>query len=321
VASTLKSIAERVGVSVRTVSRALKAQYGITDSRRTEILSVAAEMGYVPNIVARNLRLQMKNYIGIVTATGNNEVHNRKNFDLQKRLEERGYFPLLGILPENHCDLRKMLLEWSGMVDSVIFFNWRKGHSSALKGLPQQFIFVDCGEEEISESFCHRIVIDRASGICDAILCLLKSGCNKFMRCGNLVSRQAGIEQAFKTFKGRGGVSKEYIQTNGIEFNDGYELGKQVIDSKADAVFFDTDRMAFGFLRYAWERQIQIPGKIAVVGFDDDVWCSYSCPALSSVAHPIEAINKKIIEFIERHPETSETVVFKTSFVGRLSSR
>lgn len=57
------------------------------------------------------------------------------------------------------------------------------------------------------------------------------------------------------------------------EFRNDYSQGPAILTRNPDAVFFDTDRIAAGFLNFAMERNIAIPGKIAVIGFDDDLIC------------------------------------------------
>ena len=91
--------------------------------------------------------------------------------------------------------------------------------------------------------------------------------------------------------------------------------------SGADAVLFDTDRMAAGFLKYAAEERIDVPDRIAVVGFDDDIVARMSVPSLSTVAHPVSEINSTILEIIERNPEEIVRRIFPTRFVPRDSSR
>jgi LacI family transcriptional regulator len=77
--------------------------------------------------------------------------------------------------------------------------------------------------------------------------------------------------------------------------------------------------MALGFLKYAWKNGIKIPEDISVIGFDDDPFGIQSCPALSTVAHPIEEINNKIIELIEQNSGSGEDFVFLTKFINRES--
>ena len=317
-AVTLKQIAEEAGVSIRTVNRALKEQTGISDVKRQEILDTAAHMGYIPNIAARNLRLRKSNFVGIVTGTNENDIFIRKSHDLQQRLELHGFFPIIGLLQNSPETVRTMLSEWAGMVDTVAMFAWGEWlPENVLVSLPQQFIFVDCKIVPRNCGF-HQIKIDRSSGIKDAILFLLESGRSRIVRCGSIGDRAEGVEKAFRSFRG-GSAEKILIETGGSEFEDGYNLGKSLMESKADAVFFDTDRMAFGFLKYAWEKGVRVPDDIAVVGFDDDPWGNYSCPALSTVAHPIAEMNGRIVELAERRPAAPETIVFPTKFIKRQS--
>lgn len=317
-AVTLKQIAETVGMSIRTVNRALKAQGGISDIRRQEILTAAARMGYVPNIAARNLRLRKSSFVGIVTGTHEYDIYIRKSHDLQHRLELQGFFPIIGILQEDQDAVRAMLSEWAGMVDTVVLFNWGEWlPEKVLASLPQQFIFVDCSSVSPKCGF-HQIIIDRSSGIKDAILFLLESGRSRIVRCGNIHTRVKGVEEAFRSFRG-GRAEKILLETGASNFEDGYKFGDKLMKSKADAVFFDTDRMAFGFLKYAWEKGVKIPDDIAVVGFDDDPWGNFSCPSLSTVAHPIAEVNEKIVELAEQRSSAPATIVFPTKFVKRQS--
>jgi DNA-binding LacI/PurR family transcriptional regulator len=317
-AITLKQIAEKAGVSIRTVNRALKEQAGISDIKRQEILEAASRMGYIPNIAARNLRLRKSNFVGIMAGINENDIFIRKSHDLQQRLEMHGFFPIIGILQDSPETVRAMLSEWAGMVDTVALFAWGNWlPEKTLVSLPPQFIFVDCSLITPKCKF-HQIKIDRSSGIKDAILFLLESGRSRIIRCGNIGTRAEGIEKAFRSFRGRG-AEKILIETGGSEFKDGYNIGKSLMESNADAVFFDTDRMAFGFLKYAWEKGVRIPDDIAVVGFDDDPWGNYSCPSLSTVAHPIAEVNERIVELAKRRSAPPETIIFPTKFIKRQS--
>ncbi|MFA7232155.1 MAG: LacI family DNA-binding transcriptional regulator [Victivallaceae bacterium] len=315
---TLKHISEESGVSIRTVNRALKGEGGVGEEKRQRILRMAADMGYTPNIAARNLRLQKRNFVGIVTYTSPQTIFMRKNYDLQRRLEMKGFYPILGMLSADAQAAAEMLREWAGIVNTVVFFGgtgeWKQ--LDALHCLPQQCIFIDCNT--VGASF-HNLIIDRSSGIRDGILYLLENGRKKIARCGNIPNRDDGLSKAFNSFKGGKKPEYVYFQTDGSDFENGYEVGRRLVDSAADAVFFDTDRMAFGFLKYAWENKISIPKDIAVIGFDDDPWGMCSCPSLSTVAQPIVEMNEKIVELVENPVSPGQAYVFSTKFIKRES--
>ena len=74
---TLKELAEKADTSIRSVNRALKGQSGLGKDKRAEILKLASELGYTPNIAARNLRLQRSNFVGILSSSLTNNVNLR----------------------------------------------------------------------------------------------------------------------------------------------------------------------------------------------------------------------------------------------------
>jgi DNA-binding LacI/PurR family transcriptional regulator len=318
-AATLKEIADVSGTSVRSVTRALKGQPGLSAEKRLAIVQIAKDLGYVPNIAARNLRMRQSNFIGIVVPMTQHEVHQRRLADLQTRLEVEGMFPLMGNLCKPK-ELHQMLREWTGIVNTVIFLAWdRKLNSeSLLKGFNQNYIFIDCeggmNQRDIT------ISVDRQAGIKQGIAQLVASGCQRIAYCGcNMPNRMSGFNSALEAVNSDK-TKKLFIKTKQIDFADGYQVAPEIMQSQADAVFFITDRLAMGFLKYAYEHNIRIPDDIAVIGFDDDQPGRYSCPALSSVAHPISEINKKIIELIVTKNFMTKEFSYKTVYIQRESS-
>lgn len=320
-AATLKKISELTGVSIRSVSRALHGDGGLSGEKRSLVLATAARIGYTPNIAARNLRLKQNNFVGIVVPDtgGKNEpagtiVTSRKINKLQLKLEQDGFFTLFGINTGKAEDMRNLLKQWTGLVSSVVFFSWNsQWHQEEILGkIPLQCIFVD-----LSADFGHRMIIDRAPGIYDGIRFLLEHGCSRLARCGDISSRDLGFNAALQGLPGRTIIHRHYqLPSN---FEDGFQIGAELIAEHYDAVFFDTDRMAYGFLKYCWKNRIRIPEDIAVIGFDDESWDAYSCPSLSTVAHPTEEMTAAISELIRSPEKERQCLHFKTRFIRRES--
>jgi len=319
-AATLKKLSELTGVSIRSVNRALHGDPGLSETKRKEILETAARIAYTPNIAARNLRLKQNNFIGIIvpdfnakTASGY-AIASRKINELQLKLEQDGFFTLFGVCTGRQEDMRSLLKQWTGLVSTVIFFSWNPQWSQKeiLEKLPLQFIFVD-----INTDFGHCMLVDRTPGIYDGIRFLLERGCSRLARCGGIPSRDEGFNAALQDFPGRSIMNRHYRISS--DFNDGFNIGPELIENHYDAVFFDTDRMAFGFLKYCWENRIRIPEEIAVVGFDDEPWDLYSCPSLSTVAHPTEEMVSAISALVRNPEATPVRQYFKTRFIRRES--
>lgn len=65
---TIKEVAKRANVSTATVSRVLNNNYPVSDEARTEVLKAASELNYKPNGIARSLKKNKTNLIGIIVA-------------------------------------------------------------------------------------------------------------------------------------------------------------------------------------------------------------------------------------------------------------
>ena len=320
-AATLKKLSELTGVSIRSVNRALHGDVGLSREKRTLILETAARIGYTPNIAARNLRLKQNNFVGIVVpnAGENSEpagamITSRKINQLQLKLERDGFFTLFGINTGKADDMRDLLKQWTGLVSSIVFFSWDSQwrREDILGKVPLQCIFVD-----VPADFGHNMIIDRAPGIYDGIRFLLEHGCSRLARCGDISTRDLGFNAALQDLSGRPISHHHYrLRSN---FEDGFRIGSELIEKHYDAVFFDTDRMAFGFLKYCWENRIRIPQDIAVIGFDDEYWDAYSCPSLSTVARPTEEMTAAISELIRSPQSERQCLHFKTRFIRRES--
>ncbi len=318
---TLKRLAELSGLSIRTVSRVLKDQAHVHPEKRELILALAREHNYIPNMAARNLRLNRSNFVGILSTGLSHESFMQKLLDLEVRLESCGYYPVVGQFTGKAEELETILTQWSGIAEFVVvtmFVGARVQPSvqELFRRFPLTPIYVD--QDTLVEDG-HTLNINRATGIRDAISTLIDEGKKKILRCGDLPSREKGLQEAFeKTPPAR---RPELIRLNALgSFENGRNLGKKILESGADAVFFDTDRMALGFLNYATEHGVKVPDRIAVIGFDDEVGGKLVYPSLSTVAHPVEALNKAILSIIQEKPEKPVHQVFPTRFIRRMSS-
>ncbi|MBQ6352280.1 MAG: LacI family DNA-binding transcriptional regulator [Lentisphaeria bacterium] len=313
---TLKKLAELSGLSVRTVNRVLKDQGDVAPEKRELVRRLAREYKYIPNIAARNFRLRKKNIVGVLTCDHlSSEADRQKVADLERRLLGAGYYPLLG--SSRGDALRRALEEWNGTVDFVVSFRHPQSPEAlkAPEDFPCTFIFVDCPAGEPY----HRIAINRECGIAAAYRCLTGEKCRRIVHCGTCGLRRGFVDRITSALSG----SAEFapITTAHCELEDGFAAGDAIMRSGADAVFFDTDRMALGFYRYAWAHRIRIPDDISVVGFDDDPFARVLPPPLATVAHSVAEIAQTIVEIVTSAPDHPVRRTLDTRLVRRDSIR
>ena len=87
----LKDIAESAGVSVMTVSKALRNEPDIAAATRQRIQSIADAAGYVPNHAARGLRTRQTHQFGLVISALTNPVYTRTFMAIEEQAHELGY--------------------------------------------------------------------------------------------------------------------------------------------------------------------------------------------------------------------------------------
>ncbi|MBR2434292.1 MAG: LacI family DNA-binding transcriptional regulator [Lentisphaeria bacterium] len=315
---TLKQLAELSGYSVRTVQRVLTGQAHVMPEKRERILALAKQHQYVPNMAARSLRLQKKNFVGIVFEDFNISASVHKLNCLDSLLVENGYFPMLGNIGEqNGFPIEQLLANWAGVTDYVVVFggltrNTGDRFRNYVERYPMKFIFVDAGTDDLGVS----INVDRSGSVYDMIVKLDAMGYRHLLYCGSLETRKKGVEKAEEDSGIKMKISR--IQMPEKEFSAGEKIGDAVMASGADVVFFDTDRQACGFYRYAAKHHVEIPGQIAVVGFDNDPFADLLNPPLATLAHPAQELAQEVLEVI-RTGTPAERKPLKMRFLPRES--
>lgn len=165
---TIKDIAKKVGVSYSAVSMALRDHPRISKERREQIKTLARKMGYQPDLVARSLRAQKSNTIGMVISDFRKAAHNLKAEAVEKFLEKRGYQVMLGFSGGQGAKISKYVNNMLGrQVDGFIVADiypdpiWEKLENSLLE-LSVPCVLVDyCNfETELPGVF-----VDRAAGM------------------------------------------------------------------------------------------------------------------------------------------------------------
>lgn len=314
----LKELSAICGVSVRTVNRVLKKQPGVRPEVAKRVLAAAKEHNYVPNMLARNLKNRSSRIVGVVSSKNIYEVWQKRLIILIEELARHRYSTLVSCC-ESENEIAETLSGWGGVADYVVFTVWNEEwDGKLLAGYPFKYIFLDCRGES---SGCCRILTDRVSGAAGAIEHFYRLGKRRIAHvCAGSPERAAGVDLAMRGI-GDPALEKIFIPAGGMMFDDGYAAGAEIERSGADAAFFDTDRMALGFYRYARERRIVIGRDIAVCGFDNDAAGASAVIPLSSIEHPLDRLSEAAVDIIRRRLDPpAELLKYPAKLIIRESS-
>lgn len=290
---TIKSIAEKAGVSVSTVSYVISKKRKISADVTAHVLAVMKDMGYKPNIVARNLASKRTWSIGLYTPSVKSIQYdlyfNSVLVGILDALHEEGYQLLLyaDYLNENeeeHADLTM-----SQPIDGALVMNPRINcvYRNYLEevGMPHVVIGMPSNPSKNG----HYIAHDSEAAVSLAMNHLIGKG----YRNPAIVThrREYGvydlITSAYRKALNDSGLSgvKDRIYSGEVLKETGYDIARKVFEETepADSFVVQNDLVALGILQYLEEKKISVPKEVGLVSIGGTLTGEMYKPALTTV--------------------------------------
>lgn len=326
--ATIRDVAERAGVSISTVSIALKHDPRVKESTRKRIAAVAQSLGYRPNGIARDLKMQQTQTIAIFLHDLGGPFYSELVSGVQDVALSYGYSPIVACsVGGRGVALDRLLLE--GRVDGAIILDHHIEEDFIRKvaGHKLPIVLLDRDIEGCPDVY--RVTSDHAGGAYGATRHLLENGYRKIAFVGGpSVSedgqlRFRGYVRAMQSFGFE--IDKSFIIPGNFTEQSGYEAGLTLIlrQQTPDAVFAGNDEMAIGILRAFSERLIRVPEDIALVGFDDIRLTQYTFPTLTTVHQPMYELGTVAAQILFRvfdGEQMIDPMILETWLVVRDSS-
>ena len=294
--ASIRDVAARAGVSVTTVSHTLNATRFVSVEAKAKVHEAAHALGYVPSEVARGLKHNTTRTLGMLVPNNSNPYFAEIIRGVEHHCYGAGYSLLLcnsNDDPQQQADHLRVLAE--RRVDGIVLV--ASGDDAAIvaacKDLRLPLVLVD---REIDAIDVDLIEVDHAAGGEMATAYLLSLG---HARVACIVGpadlrpsqqREAGWRRALQS----AGIEPRPDEIGRGDFGpqSGAAAMRRLLQSpqRPTAVFVCNDMMAIGALHAAHEAGIDVPGDLAIVGFDDIELAAYTSPPLTTVAQPKEAI-------------------------------
>jgi DNA-binding LacI/PurR family transcriptional regulator len=292
----LKDIAQRIGVSVMTVSKALRDEPDVSAATRARIKQLAQQMGYVPDSTAQGLRTRTTKLFGVVISSITNPIFARVFFAIEERAHELGYDLLLAHsqnLPEREefCIRRLLSRRVDGVFISPVYRMDPEARiyqellarqtPTVLLGPPAPFCksFVSVEIEELIASYT-------------ATQHLLKLGHKRIaFLTGPPVApwAQERLEGYRRALREAGlDVDDRLIFQAGSTIEDGAKAAKQMLaeSCNATAVQAVNDLVAVGCAETLLAQGLKIPEDISLIGFGNILTAEYFRVPLTTVRQP-----------------------------------
>lgn len=326
----LKEIAEKAGVSIRTVSRALHDLPDINAATKRKIRKIAEKQAYRPHFAAQSLRKRETRIIGLIRSGATAEIENRRIQRITEKLHESGYCLLQGLL-HDASETDALFNKFEDICDGliVLHINGNASLPVRLKKLAKAaypFILLD---PEPALAKAHLSVnIDRENGVADAIASLAgsgKTGVAFLTPHPEYPNRFEGFKKGLARLKLLFSVDRLLLAEKPAgAMENGYRtvLAGAEIGKSINALFCFDDKTALGALRALHERGLKVPQEVAVIGFDDDSYAAYTYVPLSTVAQPVEEPAEAAVRLLldQIAGRKVKSVEFKTTFIKRAST-
>jgi len=329
-APTVKEVAQLAGVSTATVSRVLAGSGGVRKALARRVSSAARKLGYQPNPAARNLRVRSTRTLGMVFPDIENPFYASVIAGAEEVLQNAGYSLLLanyGEDPEReHIQLTTLRAE---RVAGILFA------ASCKPSADYQYI-LDAGIALVAVSRIpdglnvDLVTVSNQAGACQAVEHLLRLGHRRIAFVDGPVSlsttreRKAGYEQALRN--AGLSVSPELVVCADFSRHDGgYNAVSKLLSAakKPSAILVVSNNMALGVLHALREREVDVPGDMAIVGFGDTPSAALLRPPLTVIAQPAREIGatgaRLLIERLQDQERPRRSIVLDTELIVRES--
>ncbi|GHG20977.1 LacI family DNA-binding transcriptional regulator [Paracoccus aerius] len=301
-ALTARELADLIGVSQSTVSRAFSKGTSVSPKTRAFVLEQAEKLGYRPNVIASFLSRRASSIVGVVTADFTSPVYIDMLDRLSVRMQELDIHPLLFNLQAGAeaGDQLAVLRQYN--IETVIVISGRISHMSvarwAADGRKVILMNRDIPDAAIGSVRCDN---SASSLVADH---LWEIGLRRVAFVGGPESSavSAEREQAFvrrvaelgMILCGREG-GREYSHQSGFDGT------RAVMASRPEAILYATDRLAIGGLdALSWSGGLSVPGDVSIVGFDNIDMACWPGIQLTTVHHDVPRIVDGAIELLQQ---------------------
>lgn len=282
------AIAERAGVSIASVSRVLNG-LGARPETARKIQQAAAELGYVPNAVARSLKGGRTRQLTFAMQDIGNPVYVAMVREIQLVAKAAGYRLLLhstDAIAEDELAVVRSLAEQ--VSDGLIICPIRitPEHIEALENAAGPVVVIGALPEGVPVD---SVQTDSVTGAADAVRHLAATGRSRIAFINGPADTVPGHNRAEGYRKGLADVGIAYdpglVAISDFGIAEGAAAAHQLLEARPDldAVFCANDQLALGAAQAAHVRELRIPQDIAIAGMDNSALAQAGWPPLTSV--------------------------------------
>ncbi|UOQ87296.1 LacI family DNA-binding transcriptional regulator [Gracilibacillus salinarum] len=314
---TIKDIAKEANVSYSTVSKALNNSPLVKEVTKQKILRVAKEMGYEPNLAAKQLVRKKTEVIGLIWPTIERIVLATLVTNISKAFEATKYSMILSVdSAETSLDTFKKF-----QVDGMIVF--AESHQMVPEDTIPLVAYGVSGKRKVAYPI---IDANHEQAMEQAVQYLADLGHHHIAYVGHLDTEDAlqrekaeGYQKAIK----KRNLKQQSIDTSGLDWYDGYLAVEEIIQlpHQPTAIIGGSYDISGGIVRSLHEKGVSIPNDMSVVSYDNIPQMETMEIPMTCIGVPVDLLAEEIVSTIIHHIESEGSDEFIKKLTPSLTER
>lgn len=303
---SIKEIAKLANVSVATVSRVINNNGRFSEETRERVQKIIKEYGYTTNMAAKSLRMSKSKSIGLIIPNIDNEWFSQLTLEIEKNFFDKNYSVFICNTSQ---DEKKEIAYFksldSKMIDGIICISGIE--EIPVYTLTRNIPIVCIDRKPKDHSDAYYVESNHYRGGYLATEELIKQGCKKIA----IVSRNKTLSVNKQRLEGYHQALKDYgleeikelqllLDVNQANYEGAREAINKLIKNNIefDGIFATNDWRAYGSLVALLENNIDVPGQVKVIGFDDIFISRSSRPSISTIRQDIPTLAKTACQLL-----------------------
>ena len=291
---TMDDVASRAGVSTSTVSHVLNGTRKVSPATVQAVQRAIQALGYIPNTLARSLARSSTNTIGVAISALSNHYFSETVHAIETECAKHGYMMLFA---DPHDDpeqeLRVVTALHHRRVDGILLAP--STGSKALEYLQANEVPTVLVDRMMNEQF-DQVGVENTRSTEALVTHLIEHGHRRIgfiagrPGLGTTDERVAGYRAALQA---AGLLVDPQLVVNGDSNSETARIATAqllALPARPTAIMAGNNLMTLGAMHALRDAKVEVPGHIALVGFDDFDWADFFVPRLTLIAQPIKAL-------------------------------
>lgn len=307
--TSLKDLADELGVSIATVSRALRNSHEVGEEMREKVKDLAKKRNYRPNPFAQSLRKESPKMIGVVLPNLVTHYYAAVLDGIEEKARQKGYSVFSSNSHENH-NLEEQAIDTfislhvEGIIaclaqDTVDYSHFQEIHDM---GIPLVFFARTCLPEMFSQ-----VVANGDEAAYEATMHLIEKGSKRVAFVGGpshldmVTRRKHGYLEALREH--RMPIDRDIIVCDKIDFDIARNNTIKLLqsDNPPDAILAFNDILTLGAFDAIKSLNLRIPQDVAIIGFTEGNTAEFTSPKLSAIMDQAREQGVKACELLLRN--------------------